>query len=75
MNLVEMIKTDKDLKAQFDRVVALEELADSIDYVGQETVTQEEIDDHTLVNGQFIRAIQTLGLTSAQYYEVKKVIS
>lgn len=74
MSLVEMIKTNKELKAQFDNVVYLEGLVDSIDYMKNKTSTQEEIDDYDTVNDSFIRALETMGLTGAQYYEVKETL-
>lgn len=74
MNLAEMIETNKDLKAQFDNIVYLEGMVDSIDYMKGETSTQEEIDDYDTVNDSFVRALETMGLTGAQYYEVKSQI-
>lgn len=74
MNLVKMIQNNKELKPQFDRLVYLEDLANSIDYVENETPSQQAIDDHITVNAEFTRAIETFGITPAQYYEVKKAL-
>ncbi len=74
MNLAKMIENDKSLKTQFDRIVALEEMANSIDYVQNKNATQEDIDDHATVNSEFVKAIETMGLTPAQYYEIKEAL-
>lgn len=75
MTIAKMIETNKELKAQFNRIVALEKMTNSIDYVKNEDATQQEIDDHTTVNGEFAKAIETMGLTSAQYYEAKEILA
>lgn len=74
MNLVKMIQSNRELKAQFEKITYLESLADSIDYVENEKPSQQDIEDHTTVNTEFTRAIQTFGITSAQYYEVKEAL-
>lgn len=74
MNLIKTNKGNEELKAQFDKIVYLESLADSIDYVENENPSQQDIDDHVTVNEEFARAIATFGITPAQYYEVKEAL-